>query len=550
MKQTRGGHVAGRRRRAVLIGGFAAVLVATVAGITATAFAGGPSLQDDFEDGNADGWSKSGGSWSVVTDGSQAFQQSKVDSELAREFAGSSGWTDYTMQARVRPIAFADSVSVVGIAARSTSSTSFDRLVLLRDGAVQLQTVHSGAVTVVGAAALSVTPGQWYTLKIVESGTTVSGYVDGALIATGRSQDSKGRVGLQTFHATASFDDVEVTAGATTQPSTTTATTAATTGPTTTATKTATATAAPTPTSPAATTPPATTANALVGFGTGTTGGAGGPTVTVTSIAQLKTEAGSSGAKIIKVSGILTGTGSDQIVVTADKTIVGVGASSGLVGAGLFVKKTHNVIIQNLRISFVVASTDAIAVQYSDHVWIDHNELFSDTSHGKDYYDGLIDITHGSDYITVSWNKLHDHFKGSLVGHSDSNASEDTGHLRVTYHHNWFNNVGSRLPRLRFGTVHAFDNLFENADTSGIHCLMYSQCLIQNNVFHNVKLPVWTTEDSDADGFAVATGNDYGGQQPVITQVGTFTTPPYPYTLDATSTVTSIVTNGAGTGKI
>lgn len=27
----------------------------------------------------------------------------------------------------------------------------------------------------------------------------------------------------------------------------------------------------------------------------------------------------------------------------------------------------------------------------------------------KDYYDGLLDITHGSDLVTVSWNKFHDH---------------------------------------------------------------------------------------------------------------------------------------------
>lgn len=36
-------------------------------------------------------------------------------------------------------------------------------------------------------------------------------------------------------------------------------------------------------------------------------------------------------------------------------------------------------------------------------------------------------------------------YKGSLVGRSDNNASEDTGHLRVTHHHNWFDNVNSRM---------------------------------------------------------------------------------------------------------
>jgi pectate lyase len=110
--------------------------------------------------------------------------------------------------------------------------------------------------------------------------------------------------------------------------------------------------------------------------------------------------------------------------------------------------------------------------------------------------------------------------------------------------------VGSRLPRVRFGTVHLYNNLFTDAATSGIHCLMDSHRLVQNNVFVNVKLPVWTTEDSDRDGFAVATGNDFGGQQPVITQAGPFTKAPYPVTLDQTATVSALVKACAGTGKI
>lgn len=284
-----------------------------------------------------------------------------------------------------------------------------------------------------------------------------------------------------------------------------------------------------------------------IGFAAGTTGGVGGTTVTVTTIGALTTEAKSAGKKIIKISGIIRGT--EQINVTSDKTIVGVGADSGLVGAGFFVKKAHNVIIRNLKISYSPAPVDLIQIQKSDHVWVDHNELFNDTSHDKDYYDGMVDINHGSYAVTVSWNKLHDHFKGSLVGHSDKNGSEDKA-ITVTYHHNWFDNIGSRLPRVRFGTVHVFNNLYANASTSGIHCLMGAQCLVQNTVFRNVTLPIWTTEDSPQDGYAVENGNDFGGSKPVITQKGSFSKPPYTYTMDATSTVISRVQAGTGTGRV
>lgn len=66
-------------------------------------------------------------------------------------------------------------------------------------------------------------------------------------------------------------------------------------------------------------------------------------------------------------------------------------------------------------------------------------------------YDGLLDITHGCYGVTVSNNYLHDHWKASLVGHSDNNGDEDTA-LRVTYYGNFFENLNSRGPSFRFGT--------------------------------------------------------------------------------------------------
>lgn len=47
-------------------------------------------------------------------------------------------------------------------------------------------------------------------------------------------------------------------------------------------------------------------------------------------------------------------------------------------------------------------------------------------------------------------------YKASLVGHSDSNSAEDTGHLHVTYANNYWSNINSRAPSFRFGTGHIF----------------------------------------------------------------------------------------------
>ena len=84
-------------------GAVAAVTVAGAVIVGAAGIAlGAPLFADDFEDGNSNGWSKSGGSWSVVTDGSRAFRQAGTSSD-ARAFAGETTWTDYAVQARVKP---------------------------------------------------------------------------------------------------------------------------------------------------------------------------------------------------------------------------------------------------------------------------------------------------------------------------------------------------------------------------------------------------------------------------------------------------------------
>jgi len=299
--------------------------------------------------------------------------------------------------------------------------------------------------------------------------------------------------------------------------------------------------------------PAAAPADPLVGFGAGTTGGAGGPTVTVTTLSALESAVSGSSPKIVQVSGTITG--DTNLMVGPNTTLIGLGSTASLVGISVDITNVSNVIVRNLSISYVLASDttgDAIHIQGggATHIWIDHNNLFSDLNHGKDYYDGLIDITHAADYITVSWNRLHDHYKVSLIGHSDSNGAEDTGHFHVTYHHNWFYNDNSRMPSIRFGTAHIYNNYFENVGDSAIHSREGAQTLIENNYFDGTGTAITTTGDSPVDGYANARGNIYNGATVDITQVGTFTQAPYSYTLDDASAVPAEVMAYSGVGII
>ncbi|WNZ13803.1 polysaccharide lyase family 1 protein [Streptomyces sp. 11x1] len=284
-----------------------------------------------------------------------------------------------------------------------------------------------------------------------------------------------------------------------------------------------------------------------IGFGAGTTGGGGASAVTVSTLAAFQSAVTGNAAKVVRVNGLISLSG--QVDIGSNTTVLGVGSSSGFTGGGLRIKEETNVVVRNLNISKPVAPADGVTVQESTRVWIDHNSFSADRNHDKDHYDGLLDINHGSDNVTVSWNTFREHFKGSLVGHSDNNASEDTGRLRVTYHHNHFSNVHSRIPSLRFGTGHFYNNYVNGAETA-CHSRMGAQMLAENNVFRNTGVAVTTNRSSDVDGYANLRGNDLGGAATEISRVGSFTTPPYGYSAEPASSVVASVTSGAGAGQL
>ncbi len=184
-----------------------------------------------------------------------------------------------------------------------------------------------------------------------------------------------------------------------------------------------------------------------------------------------------------------------QIAVGSNTTIVGLGKNARIRGAQLDLRgsssnQRSNVIIRNITFQDTFdcfpawtpsdgalgswnAEYDAIALRQIHHVWIDHN-VFEDkdtidstepTYFGVHYerHDGLTDITNASNYVTVSWNQYRNHDKVMLIGSSDSGstAAGDRGKLKVTIHHNLFDGLGQRTPRVRFGQVHVYNNYYK-----------------------------------------------------------------------------------------
>ncbi|GMG40447.1 unnamed protein product [Ambrosiozyma monospora] len=273
----------------------------------------------------------------------------------------------------------------------------------------------------------------------------------------------------------------------------------------------------------------------------GTTGGASGKSVTATSLKELESYCAQSGALTIYVSGSISSSGSSgyTVKVASDKSIIGKSGAS-LTNVGLSLDGVSNVIIQNLSISKVIG-TDAVRVQKSKNIWLDHLDVSSDQNHGKDYYDGLIDITHACDYVTVSYVHFHDHEKTSLVGHSDTNGSEDTGHLTVTFAYNFWENLNSRGPSLRFGTSHIYNNYYDNMGDC-INVRKGAKALVENNVFAGSSSK--GLYSVDGTGKAQASGNDFGKASDSIGS--TTLSMKYKYSLKNAGDVASYVKSNAG----
>lgn len=179
----------------------------------------------------------------------------------------------------------------------------------------------------------------------------------------------------------------------------------------------------------------------------------------------------------------------------SNTTLLGAAPGAGFQHGMVLLDKVSNIVIRDLRFSDAYdhfpaweprdnvhgewnSEYDALSLRGADRVWVDHC-LFDDGNHPDklepirlgqrvQHHDGLLDITNGSDLVTVSWCRFQAHDKTMLIGNSDGRITDD-GLLRVTLHHNHFHACKERTPRVRFGRVHVVANLFsaERAEDFG-----------------------------------------------------------------------------------
>ena len=278
------------------------------------------------------------------------------------------------------------------------------------------------------------------------------------------------------------------------------------------------------------------------GWAEGTTGGGNATPKVVRSSSELKSAVGGSSPAVIVVEGMLKG----GFSIGSNKTIVGANSKSGVTG-GSVKSSGKNIIIQNM--CFGPASGDVMEFVGASNIFITKCEF-------HDCTDELLTFKSKSDKATISWcrfyfNNPHTHAMGHLIGSGDGNTG-DRGKLNITFHHNWYDNgVKERMPRVRFGKVHIYNNYYASDYTFYVIGVgVESHILLEGSYFKDqgnlvffdwrkgTKVELQWTDDNI---FVNSTIPDWA-----IQIKGPTFKPPYDYKVDKAEDVPRIVMAGAG----
>ena len=185
-------------------------------------------------------------------------------------------------------------------------------------------------------------------------------------------------------------------------------------------------------------------------------------------------------------------------------TIEGVGDDATLNKFGIIVERCSNIEVRNLGIMFFYE--DAICVKNSSNIWVHNNDIFYGLDKGEEEDkvkgDGSTDIRESS-YVTVSYNHYLNSNKTSLCGLKD-----DVNY--ITYHHNWFDHTSQRNPRVRYASVHIYNNYYDGNYSYCIGVANSASVFVEANYFDNCKRPMLVSAQGSDDIRHIMSGEDGG----------------------------------------
>jgi pectate lyase len=153
---------------------------------------------------------------------------------------------------------------------------------------------------------------------------------------------------------------------------------------------------------------------------------------------------------------------------------------------------------------------------------------------------------------------MHTSGRGGLVASSDSGTD---GSTRITWHHNWYENLNSRTHLVREAHGHFYNNYYSQILSTGINCRNGASLLVEGNYFTDSRNPLGTFFYTDNPGkyevhdnfwdsnLVWESSDDQIPAGPIVQSTGSVSVP-YSYTLDPVGTVPHTCMNYTGVGKI
>ncbi|MCM3746596.1 fibronectin type III domain-containing protein [Paenibacillus pasadenensis] len=178
--------------------------------VTTAAGPGTLSFTDDFQDGTADGWSVTNGTWSVVSSGgSKVYKQSAWMTVNAFSTVDASTFTNYSVDTSIK-LTQNDIDLAAGITARYQDPNNFYYF-RIKAGKLQIGKSVNGTVTILAQKNYPMTTNVVYTFTAVLNNSTLDFYVNGFKeLSVSDTSHTSGKIGLYAFKTGVEFDNVKV----------------------------------------------------------------------------------------------------------------------------------------------------------------------------------------------------------------------------------------------------------------------------------------------------------------------------------------------------
>lgn len=179
-------------------------------------------FSDDFEadavGATPAGWTVQSGAWRVALDGTQVLRETTTPQASSYIMAGSPAWTDYTVQAQVRPGADNASGTVANLMGRYLDANNHYSIILKNNSEWWLGVKSAGQWSTIANGTFNYNPTNWYTLTLSLVGDHITGSINGHVVGSGSdSTFSAGRIGFDA-NAASEMDNVYVISGSSVVP--------------------------------------------------------------------------------------------------------------------------------------------------------------------------------------------------------------------------------------------------------------------------------------------------------------------------------------------